>query len=85
MALCFTASSAVHVWEFVHDFPAAIFSSISHLFSVTVSEQWRVMARYTLEQCVFLYDSYVKYGSAGKCRQKFCDERVPSSKQFIIW
>jgi ribosomal protein S19E (S16A) len=35
-----------------------------------------------LEQRVFLYDSYVKYGSAGKRRRKFRrrfrDERVPS-------
>jgi hypothetical protein len=29
------------------------------------------MLRYTLEQHVFLYDTYVKYGSAGKCWQKF--------------
>jgi transposase len=40
------------------------------------------MVRYTLEQRVFLYDTYVKYGYAGKCRQifrrKFRDERVPS-------
>jgi hypothetical protein len=40
------------------------------------------MVWYTSEQCVFLYDSYVKYGSAGKCRRKFRlkyhDERVPS-------
>jgi hypothetical protein len=40
------------------------------------------MVRYTLEQRVFLYDIYVKYGSARKCRRKFrCtfrDERVPS-------
>jgi hypothetical protein len=40
------------------------------------------MARYTLEQRVFLYDTYVKYGSTRKCRQKFQhkfhDERVPS-------
>jgi hypothetical protein len=34
--------------------------------------------RYTLEQCIFLYDTYVKYRSAGKCRRKFRDERVPS-------
>jgi hypothetical protein len=27
--------------------------------------------RYTLEQRVFLYESYVKYGSAEKCRRKF--------------
>jgi hypothetical protein len=35
------------------------------------------MVQYTLE-CVFLYDTYVNYESAGKCRQKFNDERVPS-------
>jgi hypothetical protein len=29
------------------------------------------MVRYTLEQCVFLYDTYVKYRSAGKCLPKF--------------
>jgi hypothetical protein len=43
---------------------------------------WYVTVRYTLEQCIFLYDTYVKYGSARKWRQKFqCefrDERVPS-------
>jgi hypothetical protein len=37
---------------------------------------------YTLEQRVFLYDTYMKYGSAGKCRRKFRrkfrDERFPS-------
>jgi transposase len=36
------------------------------------------MVRYTLEQRVFLYDTYVQYGSARKCRRKFRDERVPS-------
>jgi transposase len=36
------------------------------------------MVRYTLEQRIFLYDAYVKYGSARKCRRKFRDERVPS-------
>jgi hypothetical protein len=29
------------------------------------------MVRCTLEQRVFLYDTYVKYGSARKCRRKF--------------
>jgi hypothetical protein len=38
-----------------------------------------VMVRYTtLEQGVILYDTYVKYGSARKCRGKFRDERAPS-------
>jgi hypothetical protein len=36
------------------------------------------MVRYTLEQREFMYDIYVKYGSARKCRCKFRDERVPS-------
>jgi transposase len=40
------------------------------------------VVQYTLEQRVFLYDSYVKYRSARKCqrkfRRKFRDERVPS-------
>jgi hypothetical protein len=40
------------------------------------------MVHYTLEQHVYLYDTYVKYGSAGKCRRKFRlkfrGERVPS-------
>jgi hypothetical protein len=43
---------------------------------------WCVMVWYILQQHVFLYDNYVKYGSAGKCRQKFRrkfrDERLPS-------
>jgi hypothetical protein len=46
------------------------------------------MVRDTLEQRVFLYDTYVKYGSAGKCRQKFRrkfrDERVPSRQTIYI-
>jgi hypothetical protein len=40
------------------------------------------MARYTLRQYVLLYDTYMKHGSARKCRRKFRrefrDERVPS-------
>jgi hypothetical protein len=49
---------------------AAVISSISHLFSVAISEQcgtsWCSIC--TSEQCVFLYDIYVKYGSARKCQ-----------------
>jgi hypothetical protein len=44
------------------------------------------MVHYSLEQRVFLYDTYVKYGSAGKFwrtfRRKFRGERV-SSRQTI--
>jgi hypothetical protein len=36
------------------------------------------MVRCTSEQRVFLYDTYVEYGSARKFRRKFRDERVPS-------
>jgi hypothetical protein len=40
------------------------------------------MARYTLEQRVFLYATHVKYGSARKCwrkfRRNFRENRVPS-------
>jgi hypothetical protein len=40
------------------------------------------MVRCTLEQCVFLYDTYAKYVSARKrrrkFRRKFRDERLPS-------
>jgi transposase len=46
---------------------------MSHLFPVNSS-----VIRYTSEQRVFLYDTYVKHGSAGKCRRKFRDETVPS-------
>jgi hypothetical protein len=74
-----------HAWEFVYDFSAVdvVISFISRLFLFTISEQrGTVMVRYALKQHIFLYDTYVIYGSAGKCRQKcqrkFRDERVPS-------
>jgi hypothetical protein len=56
----------------VYDLSAAgsSISSISHLFSVTVSSAV-VMVRYTLKQHVFVYGICVKYGSARKCRRKF--------------
>jgi hypothetical protein len=42
------------------------------------------MVHYTLEQRIFVYGTYVKYRSAGKCwrkfRSKFHDERVPSGQ-----
>jgi hypothetical protein len=39
--LYYTASGAVHAWEFVYDLSAgdSSFSSISHFISVTVGEQ----------------------------------------------
>jgi hypothetical protein len=42
------------------------------------------MVLYNLEKRVFLYDTYVKYGTVTKRRRKFRDERVPS-RQLIIW
>jgi hypothetical protein len=43
------------------------------------------MVRYTSEQRTFLYDTYMKYGSTGKCRRKFrpkfCDG-VPTRYKF---
>jgi transcriptional regulator of NAD metabolism len=36
------------------------------------------MIHSALKQLVFLNDTYVKYRSAGMCRRKFSDERVPS-------
>jgi hypothetical protein len=39
-----------------------------------------VMVLYTLQQRVFLYDTYMKCGPAGKCRRKFRDEGVPNRK-----
>jgi hypothetical protein len=54
-------------------------SAISFQLQLAV---WYVMVRFTLEHRVFLYDTYVKYGFARKCRRKFRhkfrDERVPS-------
>jgi hypothetical protein len=50
---------------------------------------WHDLVRLALEQRVFLYDTYVKYGSAGKygrkSRRKFRDEKYPAGKPFIIW
>jgi hypothetical protein len=60
---------------------AAVISSISRLFSVTVVNSV-LTVRYTSEGCVFLYETYVKYGSARKCRRKFRGkfrfQRIPS-------
>jgi hypothetical protein len=38
------------------------------------------MVWYTLEQRIFMYDIYVKYGATKKCRRKFRDEGVPSRR-----
>jgi hypothetical protein len=47
------------------------------------------MVQYTLEQRVYLYDTYVKYGSARKRRRKFdvnfMMEEFPVDKQFTVW
>jgi hypothetical protein len=62
---------------------AAVIGAMSYFFPVNIlSAVCYDMVRYTLEQRVFVYDTYVKYGSAGKCRRKFRrkfhGERVPS-------
>jgi hypothetical protein len=60
---------------------------MSYFFPVNIlSAVCYDMIRYTLEQRVFGYDTYVKYGSAGKCRRKFRrkfrGERDPSGQTF---
>jgi hypothetical protein len=57
--------------------PLAICSQLQ-----SVSSVFRYGAIYFIVQRVFLYDTYVKYGSAKKCQKnfwcKFCHERFPS-------
>jgi hypothetical protein len=47
------------------------------------------MVRYSLEQRVFLYDTYVKYGSAESVGENFgvnsVKKEFPADKQFVIW
>jgi hypothetical protein len=49
---------------------------------------WYVMVRYSLEQRVFMYDTYVKYGPVRKCRRKFrlnfVMKESPAEKQFTV-
>jgi hypothetical protein len=48
-----------------------VISAMSHLFTVnSESAVWHNLVRYTLEELVFLYVTYVKYRSARKCRGK---------------
>jgi hypothetical protein len=55
--------------EFVYDLSAVGIITISRLFLVTISEQCvTIMVLCTLEQGVFLYDTYVNYSSARKCQ-----------------
>jgi biotin operon repressor len=39
---------------------------------------WYLVVQHTLEQPVFHYDTYVKYGSARKCPRKFRDKIILS-------
>jgi hypothetical protein len=77
MTLCFTASSAVHAWEYVHDLSAVMSSICSQLQLVNSVAHHGAVYRAT---CID--DTHVKYGSVSKCRQtfrcRFHDERVPS-------
>jgi hypothetical protein len=55
-------------------------SSISHLFSVTISEQCVPSWCGILESEVYFRDTYVKCETARKCRRKLSHERVPSGQ-----
>jgi hypothetical protein len=43
------------------------------------------MVRYTLEQRVFVYDTYVKYGLLESVGENFVVKAFPADKQFTIW
>jgi hypothetical protein len=61
---------------------AAIISSVSILFSVTISEQFVPSLCGILQsKMYFCFKTHVKYGFARKCRRKFRDERVPSRQK----
>jgi hypothetical protein len=59
---------------------AAVISSITPVLLHLMSSVFRR---------VFMYDTYVKYGSVIKrlrrIRHKFHDEKVPAVKEFKIW
>jgi hypothetical protein len=76
MALCFMARCAVHLWKSVYGLLAMDSSyQLQQPFcsKLCTSKEcvMYVMMQYTLEQCLFLCDAFVKYGSARKCWQKF--------------
>jgi hypothetical protein len=87
MVLCFTASSAVHAWEFmICQQCAAVISSFSPLFSVTTSKQSVPSWHGTLQSNVYfcmtptwntdlLQNVYVN----------FVMKEFPADKQFTIW
>jgi hypothetical protein len=79
--VCYTAGNAVHAWELVYDL-SALCSSYQRYEPIcsqlTASHQCYYMVCYTSEQSAFLYDTCVKYGSAGNCRRKFRNQTVPS-------
>jgi hypothetical protein len=92
MTLCFTVGNTVRAWECVDDFQhlAAIISVISRLFSVTIREHcvpsWRCIIR--IEQRVFLYDTYVKYGYAERVGENlevnFVMKEFKADEQFTV-
>jgi hypothetical protein len=69
------AGSAVHLWECVYDLRAVDSSHLCHEPFVPSEQSVSSVAWHGS-----LYDAYfyVKYISAGKCRRKICDDRVPS-------
>jgi hypothetical protein len=85
MALCFTASSAVHVWELfmICQQWAAIISSISHSFSITINEQC------VLSWCYFsmtpTWNMDLLEGVSKNFDVNFVMKEFPADKQFTIW
>jgi hypothetical protein len=71
--MCGSLSAAGSSYQLMELITAALCSQLQLVSSVV---------RYTLEQRVFLYDTYVKYvlleSVGGKCWRKFRDERVAS-------
>jgi hypothetical protein len=87
MALCFTVSREVHAWEFmICQQEAAVISSISHLFSVIVSEQhgtsWCNILQSNSYFCMTPVWNTDLLESVG---ENFVMKEFPVHKQFTIW
>jgi hypothetical protein len=87
-AFCFTASSAVHAWEFVYDLQkwAVVISSISRLLSVTINEQFVSSWCGILQSDVyFCTDTYLLESAGKHFLLNFVMKELPAEKQFTIW
>jgi hypothetical protein len=71
MALCFTVSSTVHGREFM------ICQQLSAPLAICSQLQLASSVVYFRATCISVWQ-LCEIQSLGKCRQKFCDERVPS-------